>query len=374
MSRDNRESLLSNDSLAGSSDAAYPLPVSDEHDDHDNSQLGTTGTFTNWWRHPRRKLYVGLAAFVLLVLVAVIIDVAMTKHEPSPDTPVGPLPPPDNPETPWLYPRLPSSVVPRHYALLEEIALAEFQFRGHVNISVNVTRPVDHIVLHALALTINEATLTLDNGTVLTPVAWQYPLYDYLVLNFTERIPVQTAAVLRISFGAMLLTTYPYTGLYGASYQNSTGETVWMAVTQFAARDARRAFPCFDEPALKATFDLTIASQPQWPTVLSNMPALQQSRRPADGWLITTFDRSPVMSTYLLAFTVNDFAYTSAESRCDDRSVTTRVFAPPHLISWTNVSVQVGASIVAHYCDFFKAPYPLPKEDHIGHCCCTTHA
>lgn len=64
-----------------------------------------------------------------------------------------------------------------------------------------------------------------------------------------------------------------------------------------------------------------------------------------------------------LAFTVNDFISTSAVSHCS-HDITTRVFAPPHQVSWTNISSQIGASVIQHYCSYFQMDYPLPKEDH----------
>ena len=298
MSRDSRESLLANDSLAGASDAAYSNLGSAESDRQadDSSSRSSLGRGWHLFRHkPLYLLALSLVIALPLIWVAYKLITHDWKHdEPPPDSP------PYNPETPWLYARLPNATRPIHYSLLEEINVADFQYRGAVNITVNITRPVDHIVLHVLGLTWLEVTLTLDNATVLTPVAWLYEPNSYLVLNFSSMVPEQRAAVLHIGFAATLIS-YPYAGLYAASYKNSTNHTVYMAVTQFAATDARRAFPCFDEPAMKATFDITIISAPAWPTVLSNMPAVSTSTRASDGWLVTTFDRTPIMSTYLVS-------------------------------------------------------------------------
>ena len=293
MSRANRSSLLGDDSL-GDSDASY----SNYGSNGSSSSSGIGSTFRAWWNNPRKRLY--MIAIIVAVLVFIAITVAyiiVSKEEDNPPTP--PAPTPYNPETPWLYPRLPNTTIPSHYQLLEQINVADFQYGGHVNITVNITTPTDHIVLHAVGLTCYGVTLTMDNGTVLTPVAWQYERNQYLVLNFTSMLPVQRAAVIHVEFAATLREDI-VAGLYASSYKNSTGQTVWMAVTQFAAIDARRAFPCFDEPALKSTFDLTIVSQPQWPTVLSNMPSTATQYRP-DGWIITVFDTTPIMSTYLVS-------------------------------------------------------------------------
>ena len=360
MSRANRESLLDNDALGEPSDAAYSdLGHVDSNSSGSSSSSGNT--LRSWWADPRKRLHLVAIAISILVLLVIAISYAIVTANEIPPIYPTPPPPPYNPETPWLYSRLPNTTTPTHYALLERISIADRQYSGAVNITVATSAPLDHMLLHALGLVCEGVRVVLDNGTVVVPAAWMYEANQYLVLNFTQMLPVQRAAVVHVEFYATL-SDYPYAGLYASSYTNGTNGTQWMAVTQFAATDARRAFPCFDEPAMKATFDLTIVSDPAWPTVLSNMPAIATSIA-SDGSIVTVFDTTPVMSTYLLAWTVNDFSSTSALSNCS-RSITTRVFAPPHLVSWTNISAQIGAAVIAHYCQYFQMDYPLPKEDH----------
>lgn len=295
MSRTNREALLADD---GREDLDASYSNFGDNGSSRSSSGGCLGTLRTWWADPRKRLYMVVILIAVVVFFAVTIGYAIvTRQEDTPSGP--PAPPPYNPETPWLYPRLSNSTVPSHYALLEQIDISERQFSGHVNITVNISAPTDHIVLHALDLTCYGVTLTLDNGTVLTPAAWQYEANEYLVLNFTSLVDVQRAAVLHIKFAATLRADI-LAGLYASSYQNASGGVVWMAATQFAATDARRAFPCFDEPAMKATFALTVVSEPVFPTVLGNMPPISAYTR-ADGWTVTVFDTTPVMSTYLVS-------------------------------------------------------------------------
>ncbi|CAJ0769243.1 22714_t:CDS:2, partial [Entrophospora sp. SA101] len=97
------------------------------------------------------------------------------------------------------------------------------------------------------------------------------------------------------------------TGFYRSSYVDESGNKRYLVTTQFEATDARRAFPCWDEPAIKATFDITLIV-PSELTALSNMNVI--SEKPlADGKKEVMFAKTPIMSTYLLAFVVGDLAY-----------------------------------------------------------------
>merc|ERR1711931_496617 len=103
-------------------------------------------------------------------------------------------------------------------------------------------------------------------------------------------------------------------GFYRSNYKTPDGEERVLACTQFEATDARRAFPCWDEPALKASFDLTLVV-PKDRIALSNMPVKSETGLSSDdAWKVVSFDRTPVMSTYLLAFIVGEFDFTEDES------------------------------------------------------------
>ena len=162
------------------------------------------------------------------------------------------------------------------------------------------------------------------------------------------------------------LTGAPYTGMYLA-YTNSTGQRVNMASTQFSPTDARRAFPCFDEPAIKARFVITIHNSERYPTVLSNMRPSSTSPSPArPGWLMTEYPQTVVMSSYLVGMVVCDFVYTERSSQCGSATIPSRVYAPAHRLNDTLIPARMAADIISYYCTYFDMEYPMPKEDHIG--------
>jgi hypothetical protein len=207
--------------------------------------------------------------------------------------------------------------------------------------------------------------LTSDSGLAVPLLSWYYAANQYLVLNFTSTMAVQQNAQLQIQFSATL-TAAPLSGLYLAYYTNSTGQRVNMATTQFESIGARRAFPCFDEPAFKSTFTITIHANQRYPTVLSNMNVTSQTAsvsRP--GWLTTRFAPTVVMSSYLVAMVVSDYQYTEEWSQCGTRSIPSRVYAPAHRMNETIVPAKIAAAQISYYCSYFAIEYPLPKEDHI---------
>ena len=117
-------------------------------------------------------------------------------------------------------------------------------------------------------------------------------------------------------------------GFYRSKYEitrNNKTESKWMATTQFEATDARKAFPCWDEPAIKATFTIRMVVTPEL-QVLSNMPVAKTSEEA--GKKVFHFEKSPIMSTYLVAFVVGEFDFVEAKTKHD---VLIRVYSPPGL-------------------------------------------
>ncbi|XP_071444831.1 aminopeptidase N-like [Hetaerina americana] len=149
-------------------------------------------------------------------------------------------------------------------------------------------------------------------------------------------------------------------GFYVCSYENETGGIEWMAVTQFEAISARKAFPCFDESRLKAMFSISIA-RPKNMTTLSNMPIVRTTTKGADlppGYVMDIYQQSPKMSTYLVAFAVSKFA-----ANPPDADKKFRVWSRKKAISRTSYSAEVGPKVLDVMKSITSINYTLPKMD-----------
>eukprot|EP00607_Mallomonas_marina_P001471 CAMPEP_0182426326 /NCGR_PEP_ID=MMETSP1167-20130531/12807_1 /TAXON_ID=2988 /ORGANISM="Mallomonas Sp, Strain CCMP3275" /LENGTH=769 /DNA_ID=CAMNT_0024607665 /DNA_START=333 /DNA_END=2642 /DNA_ORIENTATION=+ len=155
-------------------------------------------------------------------------------------------------------------------------------------------------------------------------------------------------------------------GYYKSGYVDADGKKKIMSNTQFEALDARRAFPCWDEPAVKATFSVSLTI-PSGLTALSNMPDISSEYLPG-GKKKVTFATSPIMSTYLLAWAVGEFDFVQATTKS---GVCVRVYCPPGRSHQGFYALDIGKRCLELYDEFFQVPYPLPKLDMI---CCTEFA
>lgn len=151
-------------------------------------------------------------------------------------------------------------------------------------------------------------------------------------------------------------------GFYRSSYTNIHGESKIMASTQFESLDARRAFPCWDEPARKAVFGVTL-TVPKELDAFSNMPELSNKTLAGGKMKELAFLDTPIMSTYLVAFCVGEFDYVQAQS---SGGVLVRVYTPPGKSDSGVFALDCATKSLDAYNDFFGTPYPLPKLDMVA--------
>ncbi|XP_060608165.1 aminopeptidase N-like, partial [Ruditapes philippinarum] len=139
------------------------------------------------------------------------------------------------------------------------------------------------------------------------------------------------------------------------------GKKEYFAATQFQPISARKAFPCFDEPAIKSQYDVTLVRKKSVLS-LSNMPLSNSTNRGND-WIADTFGRTPKMSVYLLAFVVGNFGHLEKTTA---NNVTFRTWSKPSVINKTTFALDLGVKLQEHFVDYFGISYPLPKQDNIA--------
>jgi puromycin-sensitive aminopeptidase len=254
---------------------------------------------------------------------------------------------------------LPADVRPTRYALTLAPNLDDFTFRGEESVEIEILEPTSTIVLNCADIEIQSTTLSLSDGTVLSPVETSLDdKKETATFRFASPLPVG-AADLGIEFTGGLNDRLR--GFYRSKYTDQDGQERYLATTQFEATDARRAFPCWDEPALKARFKLTL-SIPSDLIAISNMPLVSETTD-RTGLSSKEFAETPEMSTYLLAFVVGDLR--AVERRAPDGTLI-RVWATSGAEENGRFALDLSVKLLAYFNDYFGIPYPLEKLDHVA--------
>nr|XP_039331881.1 puromycin-sensitive aminopeptidase isoform X2 [Saimiri boliviensis boliviensis] len=257
--------------------------------------------------------------------------------------------------------RLPADVSPINYSLCLKPDLLDFTFEGKLEAAAQVRQATNQIVMNCADIDIITASYAPEGDEEIHATGFNYQNEDEKVtLSFPSTL--QTGmGTLKIDFVGELNDKMK--GFYRSKYTTPSGEVRYAAVTQFEATDARRAFPCWDEPAIKATFDISLVV-PKDRVALSNMNVIDRKPYPDDENLVEVkFARTPVMSTYLVAFVVGEYDF--VETRSKD-GVCVRVYTPVGKAEQGKFALEVAAKTLPFYKDYFNVPYPLPKIDLIA--------
>ncbi|CAO3593307.1 unnamed protein product [Absidia cylindrospora] len=263
---------------------------------------------------------------------------------------------------------LPTNVKPVHYDLSLQPDLETFVFQGQAKIDLLVVEDSKTIVLNSQDIKILSATVSSTNLKTESSQPATSITYDEKTLvaslTFAELLPANSKAILDIKYEGIL--NDQMAGFYRSSYKDAEGNTKYLATTQFEATDARRAFPCWDEPSLKATFDVTLIVPSQL-TALSNTNVISETNV-SDTLKQVKYATTPLMSTYLLAFVIGPFEYIEAftSGEHNGRPIRSRVYTLPGLAEQGRHALNVCISALEYFAKVFGEPYPLPKLDMVA--------
>lgn len=272
---------------------------------------------------------------------------------------------------------LSDTIKPTNYAIsITDIAPGgAFTYQGTVSISAKILKPTKSITLNSIEIKVHSAEVIVNTNKTQLTCPNIHATYDVpkqrVTLDFAGDLPATDDALIVIKFEGCL--NDGMAGFYRSKYKpvvpaaasvTRDEEFHYMYSTQFESCDARRAFPCFDEPNLKATFDVEI-ELPEDQVALSNMPEKSAKKSSKDGYRVVTFDRTPIMSTYLLAWAVGDFEYVEAftERKYNGKNLPVRVYTTKGLKEQGTYALEHAHKIVDYFSEVFGIDYPLPKAD-----------
>ena len=266
---------------------------------------------------------------------------------------------------------------PEHYRLSITIDEDAMRFSGKVTIrGTKVGRPSQRMTFHANGLKVTGGTIVKhdkhgDQAVEISRINLQKTLHEVRLHTNTKLLP--GAYTVEMQFEAPI--TRGMTGIYPCFFSHDGVEKKLFA-TQFESHHAREAFPCIDEPEAKATFDLTLITKDNV-EVLSNTPIAEQKRvegresrgakktnSTRDSRLETRFEKTPRMSTYLLAFVTGELHKKSAQTKSGvDVNVWATVAQPASSLDF---ALDVAVKSIEYFEDYFGVPYPLAKADHVA--------
>uniref|UniRef100_A0A674KB00 Aminopeptidase n=1 Tax=Terrapene triunguis TaxID=2587831 RepID=A0A674KB00_9SAUR len=272
--------------------------------------------------------------------------------------PPAPSPSPGSTRPPgvWDNSRLPRALLPLHYELrlwprLSPGQPGPFVFSGQVNITVRCAQDTATVLLHSSELELWGAAVA---------ELWLKERQEYAVLELRRSLRAGGRYVLQLSFRGPLSENLD--GLFLTRYTDQ-GQSSMLIASQLEPTYARTVYPCFDEPAMKATFNIIIVHHPSY-VALSNMPAIDTSEMKDENgslWTVTTFNTTLKMSTYLTAFVVCDFDYITRTERGNEIRIWGRKEAIKN--GHADYALNITGPLFSFLEDLFNISYPLSKTD-----------
>ena len=255
--------------------------------------------------------------------------------------------------------RLDRTLEPLSYAITLTPDLKRFTFTGHETIRLRAHSGFSRVTLHAAELKVSKAQFRTSRGMIPAKRISYDPKMETISLDFNRPLAASNGLSLDIHFSGVINDKMH--GFYRTSYQIG-GQKHWGGATQFEATDARRAFPCWDEPDRKAVFDLTLRV-PRRLTALSNMPIRRQRLVRGTPFKEIVYGTTPKMSTYLLAWVIAELESVGAR---DKNGVPVRVWTTPGKGAQGRFALETGCRSLEYFARWFGIPYALPKLDMVA--------
>lgn len=262
--------------------------------------------------------------------------------------------------------RLPNNTIPVRYDLWvkTDVEKENFNFEGHVNIQVLAMEQTDYVTLQYRDIVIDQIDLLNENGLKISEnLTFEYlePLsHEFLKIHLGSSVDTDARFTLDIIYHGELHEP-SNNGFYKAYYTTANNETIWYATTKFEPHHARHLMPCYDEPAIRAAIGLQVQHDKSYYTY-ANMPLKNRIAVDGSDYVISEFEDTPPMQTYLLAFLVSAFKHVSNNAT----DIEQRIFAKPQSIDdgEGDYAASISDAILKKFEELLDVKYPLPKLDH----------
>jgi aminopeptidase N len=251
--------------------------------------------------------------------------------------------------------KLPKTVVPRHYVIHLEPDLEQMSAEGAEGVEIEVLKPSSQIVLNAVETEIWNASLA--HGPSREELKPQFDAANQVV-KFTTSMPLQPGSY-ALSFSFRSKISNSSCGLFAQSY-DLRGKAESLLATQFKPANARRAFPCWDEPSFRATFQLSVKTLKR-NTAVSNMPAVTEQAFGNDQKVVI-FGRTPPMASYLVALVCGKLEWLEDQVA----GIRLRILTTPGKKEFGELALENTKKLLEYYNEYFGINYPLPKLDQIA--------
>lgn len=266
------------------------------------------------------------------------------------------------------YEALPASLKPVHYDVsIKDLDTNNNTFKGRTVINFVCQEDTTEVHLNYRDLTISESDIRVEvSGAAVDVSGVDYnEKREFFVTKLSQKVTKDAEVSVTVEYTGVIQTNM--TGLYRSEYVLD-GQQKVMVSTQFEATDARRTFPCMDEPALKATFTVDLTVPNKW-TALGNMPVKEEEEGKDAELRWVRFEKTPKMSTYLLAWACGEFEYIESATTDlyhNDKPLPVRIYTTKGYKKEAEYALEITPKIVDYFSRIFELKYPLPKLDLIA--------